>query len=156
MLKSYKYRIYPNKEQEILLAKHFGCNRFIYNWALAKKIEEYEKNKKCLSFFDLCKELTKLKQEKEYEWLYEVSNSSLQYSLRHLDNAFTNFFREKAKFPKFKTKKNKKYSYSIPEHVSIDFEKQRISIPKFQYKKSIKARISQTFEGKIKTCTINL
>ena len=67
MLKTYVYRVYPNKEQEILLAKHFGCTRFIYNWGLEKKIKEYELNKKQLSFFDLCKELTILKNQEEYK-----------------------------------------------------------------------------------------
>ena len=154
MLKTYEYRLYPNREQEILLAKHFGATRFIYNWGLAKKVEEYEKNKKCLSFFDLCKELTILKNKEEYMWLYEISNPALQYSLRHLDNAFTRFFREKKGFPKFKSKKNNKQTYSIPEHVSINFDKQRINIPKFQRKNSLKIRIDRIFEGKIKTCTI--
>ncbi len=152
MLKTYVYRVYPTKEQEILLAKHFGCTRFIYNWGLAKKIEEYEKNEKRLSFFDLCKELTILKNQEEYKWLYEVSNPALQYSLRHLDNAFTRFFREKKGFPKFKSKKNNKYSYSLPEKVKIDFENQKAILPKF--KKPLKIRIDRTFEGKIKTCTI--
>ena len=66
MLKTYVYRVYPNKEQEILLAKHFGCTRFIYNWGLAKKIAYYEQNKKTLSYFDLAKQLTELKQQEEY------------------------------------------------------------------------------------------
>ena len=149
MLKTYVYRVYPNKEQEILLAKHFGCTRFIYNWGLEKKIKEYELNKKQLSFFDLCKELTILKNQEEYKWLYEVSNPALQYSLRHLDNAFTRFFREKKGFPKFKSKKNNKHSYSLPERVKIDFENQKAILPKF--KKSLKIRIDRTFEGKIKT-----
>lgn len=105
MLKTYKYRIYPTKEQTDLFAKHFGCVRFIYNWGLSKKIEEYQKNKKTLSYFDLAKQLTLLKKEEEYKWLREVSISALQQSLRHLDNAFTKFFREKKGFPNFKTKK---------------------------------------------------
>ena len=154
MLKTYVYRVYPNKEQEILLAKHFGATRFIYNWGLAKKIEEYEKNKKYLSYFDLCKELTILKQQEEYSWLYEVSNPTLQQSLRHLDNAFTKFFREKRGFPKFKSKKNNKKSYSFPLDANIDFEKQRINIPKFQKRNGLKIRVDRVFQGKIKTCTV--
>ena len=152
MLKTYVYRIYPNKEQEILLAKHFGCVRFIYNWGLAKKIEEYERNKKQLTYFNMTKELTNLKQQEEYKWLYEVSNPALQYSLRHLDNAFTRFFRGKKGFPKFKSKKNNKHSYSLPENVKVDFENQKVVLPKF--KKPLKIRVDRNFEGKIKTCTI--
>ena len=132
MLKTYVYRVYSTKEQEILLAKHFGATRFIYNWGLAKKIQEYEQNKKSLSYFNLAKELTNLKQQEKYKWLYEVSNPALQQSLRHLDNAFTRFFREKKGFPKFKSKKNNRYSYSLPENVKIDFEQQKVILPKFK------------------------
>lgn len=152
MLKTYKYRIYPTKEQIDLLAKHFGCVRFIYNWGLSKKIEEYQKNKKTLSYFDLAKQLTLLKKEEEYKWLREVSISALQQSLRHLDNAFTKFFREKKGFPNFKSKKNNLNTYSLPEKVKIDFKNKKIILPKF--KNSIKTKIDRIFEGKIKTCTI--
>ena len=152
MLKTYKYRIYPTKEQEYLFLKHFNNVRFIYNWGLEKKIKEYEQNNKSLSYFNLAKELTVLKQNKQYSWLYEVANSSLQQSLRHLDNAFTKFFREKKGFPKFKSKKNNKQTYTLPIGVKIDFDTQRIYLPKF--KKTIKVKIDRKFCGKIKTCTI--
>lgn len=65
MLKSYEYRLYPNKEQTIMLAKHFGCSRFIYNWALTKRIEEYEKTGKTISKFELNKMITQLKKTKK-------------------------------------------------------------------------------------------
>lgn len=152
MLKTYKYRIYPTKEQEDLFLKHFNNVRFIYNWGLEKKIKEYEQSNKSLSYFNLAKELTVLKQNKQYSWLYEVANSSLQQSLRHLDNAFTKFFREKKGFPKFKSKKNNKQTYTLPIGVKIDFDTQRIYLPKF--KKTIKVKIDRKFCGKIKTCTI--
>ena len=102
----------------------------------------------------MARQLTELKQQEEYNWLYEVSNPALQQSLRHLDNAFTKFFREKRGFPKFKSKKNNKYSYSVPDFVSIDFDRQRINIPKFQKGNNLKIRVDRTFEGKIKTCTV--
>ena len=97
MYKGYEYRIYPNKKQEVLLNKTFGCVRYIYNWGLSKKIKYYQEQSKTLSSFDLTKELTSLKQEKE--WLREVDIQALQQSLRHLDNSFTKFFREKKGFP---------------------------------------------------------
>ena len=103
--KSYKYRISPNKEQQELLEKHFGCVRFVYNWGLSKKIEAYQKDKKRLNCFDLINEVAKLKKEKEFEWLNEINSQSLQMSLRNLDNAFTRFFRKKKGFPILKVKK---------------------------------------------------
>jgi putative transposase len=151
MLKAFKYRIYPNVEQEIILAKHFGSCRFLYNWGLAKKIELYQKESKKISCFDLIKEITQLKKEKEYEWLNEINAQSLQQSLRHLDNAFTRFFREKKGFPKFH-KKTGKQSFAVPQSVKIDFEKNQIQIPKC---KQINVKLHRKFEGNVKTCVIS-
>jgi putative transposase len=151
MLKAYKYRIYPNAEQEIMFAKHFGSCRFIYNFCLAKKVELYQKENKRISCFDLMKEITLLKKQEEYEWLNECIAQSLQQSLRHLDNAFTRFFREKKGFPKFK-KKSGKQSFIVPQNVKIDFENNQIQIPKC---KQVKAKLHREFQGNIKTCAIS-
>ena len=102
MIRAYKYEICPTQEQHVLLAKHFGANRFIYNWALDKKQKHYEQYKKSLSCYELMKELTQLKKEPNFDWLKEINAQSLQQSLAHLDVAFYNFFKGKAKFPKFK------------------------------------------------------
>ena len=115
MLRAYKYRIYPTDDQKILLAKTFGCCRFVYNWALNLKIETYKKSKETLSNFDLSK-LLKNELKVKCEWLYEVSAQSLQSSLRNLDAAYKNFFRDKkVGFPRFKSKKNKQ-SFQCPQH----------------------------------------
>lgn len=84
-LKAYKYRIFPNKQQQELLAKHFGCCRYIYNYALSKKIEYYTKEKKTLSRFEIQKDLVSMKHADETEWLKEVNSQSLQASLVNLD-----------------------------------------------------------------------
>ena len=148
--KSYKYRIYPTKSQQELLEKHFGCVRFIYNWGLEKKIKAYQKNKKRLSCFDLIKELTKLKKKKDFEWLNEVNSQSLQMSLRNLDNAFTSFFRKNNQFPRFKSKKNNRNNFQIPQGLKIKNNKLTIfKIP------NIKIRLSRKINGKIKTSTIS-
>ena len=151
MIKAFKYRIYPNAEQEIIFAKHFGSCRFLYNWGLARKIELYQKENKKISCFDLIKEITILKKQEEYKWLAEVNSQSLQQSLRHLDNAFTRFFREKKGFPKFH-KKSGKQSFTVPQNVKIDFENNQIQIPKC---KQVKAKLHREFQGNIKTCVIS-
>lgn len=152
MLKTYEYRMYPTIKQQELLSKHFGCARFIYNWALSLKIKKYEDENKNISCFDLIRELTPLKNKEEYKWLYEVDNQSLQQSIRHLDNAFNKFFKEKIGFPKFKNKKHDKKSYSTILNVKINFDSHKVIIPKFQ--EGISFRLDRTFDGKIKTCTI--
>jgi putative transposase len=135
----------------VLIEKHIGCARFVYNWGLAKKIEYYQQNKEKLSCFTLMKELTKLKKEEKFEWLGEVNSQSLQVSLRNLDDAFTKFFREKKGFPKFHKKTGKK-SFQIPQHIKIDFENNVIQLPKIN---KVKINIHRKFDGKIKTCTIS-
>ena len=152
MLKSYKYRLYPTEEQIILLNKHMGCVRWIYNYALNKKIQEYASSKKHLSRFDLQKDLPLLKKDEKTSWLGEVNSQSLQATLKYLDGAFTKFFKEKKGFPKFKSKKTNKHSFPIPQNVYVDFDKQKLSIPKF--KKDINIVIDRKFYGEIRQATI--
>lgn len=150
--RAYKYRLYPNKQQEVLLAKHFGCCRFIYNYALDKKIKAYQKDKTNLSRFDIQADLPKMKKSEEYHWLSEVNSLSLQTALANLDSAFVKFFREKKGFPNFKSKKASKQSFSIPQNTRVKFDEGRVYIPKFR--QGIKARFHRKFEGLVKTSVI--
>lgn len=152
MIKSYKYTLKPNDNQKIFFEKSFGCTRFVYNWALSKRIEAYQTKKERLFFVDLCKMLTSLKKEEDKLWLSEVSNECLQQSIRNMDSAFTRFFREKKGFPKFKSKKDARKSYKAINGVRIDFETNRIKLPKIGWVKFYKNR---TFEGKVGTVTIS-
>ena len=152
MLRAYKYRLYPNSEQCIALSKNFGCVRWVYNWALSRKIEAYQKENRSLSIFALSKELPKLKAAEETKWLAEADSQALVMSLRNLDNAFTRFFREKKGFPKFKSKKSNRQSFQIPQRVKVDFEKRKIILPKIG---AVRAKLYRKFDGKIKTVTIS-
>ena len=102
MFKANKYRIYPNEIQKVLLNKHLGASRFIFNLALETKTTAYKSNGVNLSCFDLIKQLPDLK--KECEWLKEINSQSLQAPIRNLDNAFTRFFKGQGNFPKYKSK----------------------------------------------------
>lgn len=150
--RAYKYRIYPTKQQEVLIAKHLGSCRFIYNYALAKKVKAYQKDRTNISWYEIKKELPNMKKSEEYCWLSEVNSASLQMSLANLDSAFVKFFREKKGFPKFKSKKDSKQSFSIPQNTKVDFENGRVFIPKFKI--GIKAKLHRTFEGIVKSSTI--
>lgn len=149
-MRAYKYRIYPNGEQKVLLAKHFGCVRHVYNWALAEKEKHYKETGKSLSKRQL-QDLLVASKKDDKEWLNEVNSQSLLASLVHLDTAFTNFFRGRAKFPRFKSKYSGWQSYQCPQHVTVDFDNNRINLPKL---KGIKAKLHRPFVGKIKTVTI--
>ena len=130
MLKAYKYKIKPNQQQEELLSKFFGCTRYIYNWGLNKKTSAYKDNGKTINYLQLAKELTSLKRTEECVWLNECTTEALQQSLRSLDNAFTAFFRKKAKYPRFKSKKRTKDSVKFINSVHFDFENWTVKLPK--------------------------
>src|SRR6266487_7002144 len=90
--RAYKYRFYPTDEQKQVLARTFGCARFVYNWALRQKTDAFYQDKQRLSYKDLSESLTLLKQQHTYRWLSEVSSVLLQQALRHLEKAFLHFF----------------------------------------------------------------
>ena len=105
--RAYKYRVYPTNEQKRVLARTFGCARFVYNWALRRKTDAFYQEQRRLSYKDLSEALTLLKQQAAYCWLSEVSSVPLQQALRHLEKAFLNFFEGRAKYPTFKKKRNR-------------------------------------------------
>ena len=102
--KTYKYRMYPNKEQEQILARHFGSVRFVYNYFLTERKKQYDKNGKSDNYLAQAKTLTLLKKQEDFAWLNEINSQTLQFSLRYLETSYTNFFRGRAKFPRFKVK----------------------------------------------------
>src|SRR5205809_245203 len=105
--RAYKYRVYPTDEQKQVLARTFGCARFVYNWALRQKTDAFYQDKQRLYYKDLSESLTRLKQQEAYSWLSEVSSVPLQQALRHLDRAFLNFFEGRANYPTFKKKRHR-------------------------------------------------
>lgn len=135
MEKAFKYRIYPNKKQQELIQKTFGCARFVYNYFLDLRIKEYKENNKSLSYNKTSKLLTQLK--KELEWLKEPDKDSLQKSLKDLDVAYQKFFKEHTGFPKFKSKKNRYKSYRTSfTNNNIAFANKHIKLPKLGYVKT--------------------
>jgi putative transposase len=152
MIRSYKYRIYPNKEQAQKLEQFFGATRFVYNWGLEQKTKQYRQDKTNLSYFDLTNKLTRLKKQKEFKWLKSIYSQSLQASLKNLDKAFISFFRKNSDFPKFKAKRRSRASCQFPQHVKVNFEEYQVFIPKLKYIKFAKDR---KFNGLIKTCTVS-
>jgi putative transposase len=150
MLKSYKYKIIPNEDQKVLLNKHFGSIRFIYNHFLNERKREYETNKQTLNYYDNAKSLTELKKQEEYSWLNEVNSQSLQVSLKNLDDAYNGFFKKRTKFPKFKSKHTKN-SFKVPQGVKLEDGKLRIR----KFKEPIDVILHRTFSGTIKQCTIS-
>jgi putative transposase len=150
IFKSFKFRIYPNGEQEILMAKHFGSVRFVFNHYLNKRKETYLEDKKTLNYYDNANDLTQLKKDKNFDWLKEINSQSLQSSLRNLDTAYGKFFRKQSKFPRFKSKYDRQ-SFKIPQFVKI--EGNELIIPKFGA--GIKINLHREINGEILFATIS-
>lgn len=154
MLKAYKYRIYPNNEQKVQIAKTFGCCRFVYNQTLAYRKGTYEKENKSVTKTDgnnYCNRELK----KEYEWLKEVDKFALTNAIYNMDSAYQKFFREHAGYPKFKSKHDNHKSYTTNftnGNIAIDFEGGKIKLPKL---KKVKAKLHREFEGQIKSATVS-
>lgn len=149
IFRTYKFELQPTKEQKILLDKHFGCIRYVYNFFLDQRKSQYQSNKKSDNYYKQAASLTELKKNEETIWLKEVNSQSLQFALRCLDTAYVNFFRGNAKFPRFKSKKNKN-SFTIPQFAKL--QDGRFYAPKF--KEGIKVNVHREVKGEIGKCTL--
>ena len=127
----------------------FGSVRFVYNYFLNQRKEEYLNNKKSLNYYDQAKELTQLKKKEETNWLKEINSQTLQFSLNCLDLAYQGFFNKRTKFPNFKSKRSRN-SFTVPQFVKV--KNGKLFIPKF---KGIKMIMERKIEGKIGKATIS-
>ena len=125
IMKAFKTRIYPTKEQAILIDKTIGCCRFVYNNGLSEKINSYQSDKTNISAYDLIRKLPQ--QKKENEWLKEVEAQALQQSLLDLQSAYNKFFKEHKGFPSFHKKGIKDSFRSLNAKYST---RHKIQLPK--------------------------
>ncbi len=147
---AYHFRIYPTEKQKILLAKTFGCCRFLYNQMLNDKIQEYEKTKKMIKN-------TPAMYKKEYPFLKEVDSLALSNVQLHLEKAYQNFFRDpKIGFPKFKSKHRTRKSYTTNVvNGNIRLEECRIRLPKLKWL-HIKKHREIPDEYRLKSVTVSM
>lgn len=148
--KAYKFRIYPTKKQEILIAKTIGCSRFVFNHFLTKWNDVYKETGKGLTYNDCSKKLTQLK--RELVWLKEVDSIAFQSSLKNLSNSYERFFKKQNKAPRFKSKNNKVQSYTTKHtNGNIAIMDNRIKFPKLGLVKFAKSR---EVDGRILNATV--
>lgn len=155
MERSYKFRLYPNKEQENLILRTFGCCRFVYNHYLAQRIEAYQETGKSPNRFAQDKDLTTLKWQEETIWLRDVDSQALKNELKFLDNAYQNFFRgikkgKKIGFPRFKGKKDRSQSYQASGIIKVFSG--AVQLPKLG---KVKCRTSKEVKGRILSATVS-
>ena len=152
MLKAYKYRIYPNKEQMMQITKTFGCCRFVYNQILAYRKSQYETEKKSMSKTacnNYCNQVLKV----QYEWLKDVDKFALTNAIYNMDSAYQKFFKEHTGYPRFKSRHNKRKSYTTNfTNDNIEVSGNSIKLPKLKH---VKAKIHRKFTGQIKSATIS-
>ncbi len=150
--KAYKIRIYPNNEQQVLIAKTIGCSRFVFNYFLNKWDNTYKETGKGLSYNACSAELTQLKKQEDTIWLKEVDSVSLQSSLKNLADSYTRFFKKQNKAPRFKSKNNNVQSYTTKHtNGNIAIVGNRIKLPKLGLVRFSKSR---EVEGRILNATI--
>ena len=148
MYKAYKFRLYPTSEQQIALAKSFGCCRWFWNYALNLCQETYKVSGKGLSRGAIQGLLPSLK--KEYPWLTDAYSQCLQFVALNLSTAYKNFFEKRAGFPRFKSKHGKQSS-SYPANVKLDGD--YLKLPGLVG--SIYCQQDRPIVGQIKTVTVS-
>ena len=149
MLRGYRFRIYPNKQQEIFINQNIGACRFIYNKMLADKIDYYEREKKSL-------QTTPAQYKEEFEWLKQMDAYALCNEQMNLQAAFNNFFRStKVGFPKFKSKKKDKSSYTTSNVNGVIriLDNRHIKLPKI---KSLRIKIHRQLPESYKIKSANV
>ena len=149
IVRTYKYRLYPTKEQQHKLAVYFGNVRFTYNYFLNERKKQYEQFGKSDNYYNQCKKLTLLKQQEEYSFLNQTACLTLQYALKNLENAYTRFFTKKSGFPNFHKKKNRQ---SFSSNQNLKFKDDRICFVGF--KEGIKCKLHRQVKGKMKKLSI--
>ena len=145
--KAFKYRIYPNREQQEKLAVQFGQARYIYNWGLAQSQDGYP------GYHRLAKQLPILKASEETSWLKEAHSQVLQQSLKNLDRAFRNFFEKRGGYPQFKSKRaRQRIRYPQPKLNWIASDGRHIYLPKVGY---VRLVMHRPLEGEMKNVTVS-
>src|SRR5262249_20379067 len=151
--RAYRSRFYPTPDQATVLARTFGCARYIYNWALRLRTDAYYERQERIGYHEASAALTALKQQPEAAWLNEVSSVPLQQALRHLDSAFHHFFAGRAKYPTFKKKRGRQAATYASSAFRWDAETRTLFLAKMNAPLDI--RWSQSFKGAPSTVTVS-
>ena len=150
---AYKFRIYPNKDQQALIHQTHGHCRFVYNHFLALWNTSYEEEGKGLNRSIMSKMLTKLKKQDDTAWLRNVDSVALQASYENLIDAFQRFFQKQNNYPRFKSKKNPVQSYTTKNtNNNIAIVGNQMKLPKLGLVKFAKSR---DIEGRILKARLN-
>ena len=150
--RAYKFRFYPTPEQELNLAKTFGCARFAYNYMLRLRTDAWMQRQERIGYHETSAALTALKKQPEYAWLNEVSSVPVQQSLRHLQSAFANFFAKRASYPQFK----RKNGHQSAEYTTSAFKWDGSTLRIAKMDAALNIRFSRTIPKAAKVTTVTV
>ena len=151
MLRAYKYRIYPTEEQKVMLAKTFGCCRYVYNWARTLKEKAYKEGGENIKEFDMkSRSIHELREAAP--WLAEVSSKAIEFTIGDLYRAYDNFFAGRAKYPNYRSKRDRQHFHDRG-NIHAEFKRGMLSIPKI---KDIPCVFHRRFKGTIKQVGVEL
>jgi IS605 OrfB family transposase len=150
--KGFKFRIYPNAEQQKIINQTLGCTRFVYNHFLSTRRDSWQEKQESVTYIKSSRMLTEMKRNPDFIWLNSVDSMALQEALRNLDRAFQNFFKKRSGFPKFKSKHNYNQSYRTRNQSDgIRIIDGNIKLPKIGI---VKTKLSKDFDGRILNATV--
>lgn len=152
LTKAFRYRIYPDEFQKQQMEQTFGNVRFVYNYFLDLRTQEWKQKKNSVSYSKTSSLLTELKRKEEYAWLNLSDSMALQESLRDLDRAFQNFFKKNNDYPRFHSKHDKQSYRTRNQNGGIRIEGNKLLLPKIG---KVKIKLSRNIKGRILNATIN-
>ena len=151
--KGFKFRIYPNAQQQKIINQTLGCARFVYNHFLAIRRDNWQEKHESVTYVKSSRLLTELKCNPDFVWLKSVDSMALQEALRNLDRAFQNFFKKQSGYPKFKSKHSHNQSYRTRNQSrGIRIIDGNIKLPRIGI---VKTKLSREFEGRILNATVS-
>jgi putative transposase len=151
MLCGYRFRFYPTAEQEEILARTFGCVRYVYNWALRVRTDAWHEGRR-VNYRQSSAALTVLKKAEETKWLNEVSSVPVQQTLRHLQAAFVKFFEKSSQYPAFKSKDAKQSAEYTRSGFQCDAGNRVLTIARLG---RLKIKWSRNFTSRPSTVTLS-
>jgi len=150
--RAYKFRFYPTPEQEDILARTFGCTRFVYNHMLRMRTDAWYERGESIGYHETSAALTLLKKQPEYAWLNEVSSVPIQQALRHLQQAFNNFFAKRAHYPSLRSK----HGRQAATYAASAFKWDGRALTLAKMKQPLKIRFSRTIPKAAKVTTVTV
>ena len=153
--RAYRFRFYPTPEQEQILARTFGCARFVYNHMLRLRSDAWMQRQERVGYHETSAALTALKKTPDHLWLNDVSSVPVQQALRHLQAAFSNFFAKRGKYPKFKRRDGRQSAEYTTSAFKWDGDAQTLKLAKMDEPLAIRWSRQIPKAAKITTVTVS-